>query len=355
MTRMKHIASAIILCFACSFTYAQTIDQKVEKLLQELTIEEKAELLIMHSPAVERLNIPQYDWWGEALHGVGRNGSATTFPMPIGMAASFDPELLEEVFTVVSDEARVKNWLAVQKGEVKRYQGLTFWTPNINIFRDPRWGRGMETYGEDPYLTGVMGSAVVRGIQGQSKNGIKKAHACAKHYAVHSGPESSRHSFNVDVSERDLRETYLPAFKELVTKAGIEEVMIAYNRFRGIPCGANSYLIDTLLRGEWGFNGLVVSDCWAISDFWEEGRHGFSKDEAIAAATALKAGVDIECGQSYHALPEAYERGLITEEDIDKCLRRALIERYRLGEMEGINPWGKDKKKLSRRSIKPCH
>ena len=209
---------------------------RAKDLLSKLSLEEKTALVQYNSPAIENLGIKAYNWWSEALHGVARNGSATVFPQPIGMASSFDVEKLEEVFTVVSDEARVKNRLAAESGQVKQYQGLTFWTPNINIFRDPRWGRGMETYGEDPYLMGQLGMAVVRGLQGPADSPIRKAHACAKHYAVHSGLESNRHRFDAQVSERDLRETYLPAFKDLVTKANVQEVMTAYNRFRGDPC-----------------------------------------------------------------------------------------------------------------------
>lgn len=316
-----------------------TFEQRTEELLSQLTIEEKASLMMNSSPAIPRLGIRQYDWWNEALHGVARNGSATVFPQAIGMAAAFDDELLLEVFTAVSDEARVKNRLAVQSGDIRRYQGLTFWTPNINIFRDPRWGRGMETYGEDPYLTGVLGTAVVKGLQGDDASPIRKAHACAKHYAVHSGPESTRHSYDARVSERDLRETYLPAFKDLVIKGGVEEVMTAYNRVDGVPAGANDRLINEILRGEWGYQGIITSDCWAVPDFYVPGRHGYSPDAATAAATAVKVGMDTECGESFAYLPEAVERGLITEEEIDVNLRRLLLERFRLGEMDGISLW----------------
>ncbi|MBQ0096015.1 MAG: glycoside hydrolase family 3 protein, partial [Bacteroidales bacterium] len=267
-------------------------------LLKNLTLEEKASLLMFESKAVKRLDIKQYNWWNEALHGVARNGSATVFPQPIGMASSFDDALLLEVFTAVSDEARVKYSIAAREGDIDRYEGITFWTPNINIFRDPRWGRGMETYGEDPYLTAVLGSAVVHGLQGKGTD-ILKTHACAKHYAVHSGPEFNRHSYNAVVSERDLRETYLPAFKELVTKAGVKEVMTAYNRFEGTPCGASSKLVKDILRGEWGYKGLVVSDCWALNDFYEKGRHNFVDSPAAAAAAAIKNGMNVECGETF--------------------------------------------------------
>lgn len=316
-----------------------TFEQRTDSLLAELTLEEKVSLMMNSSAAVPRLGIRKYDWWNEALHGVARNGSATVFPQAIGMAASFDDELLYEVFTAVSDEARVKHRMAAQAGNLERYQGLTFWTPNINIFRDPRWGRGMETYGEDPYLTGVLGVSVVKGLQGDDALPIRKAHACAKHYAVHSGPESNRHSFDVSVSERDLRETYLPAFKDLVVKGGVEEVMTAYNRVDGVPAGANDRLINEILRGEWGYKGIITSDCWAVPDFYEPGRHGYSPDAATAAAIAVKTGMDTECGESFAYLPEAVERGLITEDEIDVNLRRLLLARFRLGEMDGVSLW----------------
>ena len=256
--------------------------------------------------------------------------------MPIAMAASFDESLVNEVFTAVSDEGRVKNRQALEQGEAGWYQGVTFWTPNINIFRDPRWGRGMETYGEDPYLTGQLGMAVVRGLQGPADARVEKAHACAKHFAVHSGPEWSRHTYDARISERDLRETYLPAFKDLVTKAGVKEVMIAYNRFRGEPCGASDYLVNTILRGEWGFKGLVVSDCWAVSDFYVPGRHDFSPDAAHAVASAIHTGVDLECGDSYVHIPEAVSEGLLSEAEVDRSLVRLLAERIRLGELEHL-------------------
>ena len=262
---MKRICLLLISCFLAAVTvFAQPYKDKslppevrAKDLVSRLSLEEKTSLMMHSSAPVEAYGIKAYNWWSEALHGVARNGKATVFPQPIGMAASFDEPLLYQVFTAVSDEARVKNRQAREKGHVGQYQGLTFWTPNINIFRDPRWGRGMETYGEDPYLTGQLGMAVVRGLQGPSDADVLKAHACAKHYAVHSGPEWNRHSYNAEVSERDLRETYLPAFKDLVTKADVQEVMIAYNRFRGEPCGANDYLINTILRGEWGYKGLI--------------------------------------------------------------------------------------------------
>ncbi len=312
---------------------------RARDLVSRLTLEEKASLATNNSQAVERLGIKEYNWWSEALHGIGFNGKATSFPEPVGMAASFDESLVHEVFMAISDEGRVKFRQARQEGEIKVAQGITFWTPNINIFRDPRWGRGMETYGEDPFLTGRMGMAVVSGLQGDPDAPVLKAHACAKHFAVHSGPEYERHSIDVNVSDRDLKETYLPAFKELVTKAGVQEVMTAYNRFRGIPCGASPYLIDTLLRGEWGFKGLITSDCWALRDFYEPGKHGYAPDQATAVAMAIKAGVDTECGDAYHAIPEAVQRGLLDEKDLDRNLERLITARIRLGEFDDIDPW----------------
>jgi len=314
-------------------------ERRAADLLSRLTLEEKASLTMHASPAIPRLGIKQYNWWSEALHGIARNGSATVFPQPIGMASSFDEALVEEVFTVASDEARVKNKEAASTNDIKVYQGLTFWTPNINIFRDPRWGRGMETYGEDPYLTGRLGMAVVRGLQGPEDSPVRKTHACAKHYAVHSGLESNRHRFDAQVSERDLRETYLPAFKDLVTKAHVQEVMTAYNRFRGEPCAASSYLVDQILRKEWGYKGMVVSDCWAIADFFGEGRHGFSPSAVEATAAAVSNGLDVECGSSFVNIPAAVERGLLDVKDLDRNLMRILTERFRLGEMDGESPW----------------
>lgn len=319
---------------------SKTYEQRVDDLLKQLTIEEKTSLMMHNASPVERLGIKKYNWWNEALHGVARNGSATVFPQPIGMAASFDEKLIHEVFTIASDEARVKHRQAVGSEDgVNIYQGVTFWTPNINIFRDPRWGRGMETYGEDPYLTGVLGMAVVNGLQGDSKGDILKAHACAKHYAVHSGPESTRHSYDARVSERDLRETYLPAFKDLVTKANVQEVMTAYNRFNGEPCAASGRLVKEILRGEWGYKGMIVSDCWAVDDFFEEGRHNYVESAAAAAAQAIKTGVDVECGEAYRHIPDAIELGLLTEADLDVCLKRSFMARYQLGEMDGISSW----------------
>ena len=343
---MKRLTTILMLCTVTAALSAQPYkdrslppEERAKDLVSRMTLEEKASVSMHSSAPVPALGVKAYNWWSEALHGVARNGAATVFPQPIGMAASFDEPLLFEVFTAVSDEARVKNRLAQESGHIRQYQGVTFWTPNINIFRDPRWGRGMETYGEDPYLTGQLGMAVVRGLQGPEDAEILKAHACAKHYAVHSGPDWNRHSYNAEVSERDLRETYLPAFKDLVVKANVQEVMTAYNRFRGEPCGASDYLINTILRGEWGYKGLITSDCWAVEDFYVQGRHGFSPDVAAAAAAAVHAGVDTECGQAYRHIPEAVERGLLDEKDLDRNLIRLFTARYQLGEMDGISLW----------------
>ena len=341
------IISLAVLCISAAAlaqpypfqNQALSPEERADDLISRLTLEEKTALTLNASEAIPRLGIKAYDWWNEALHGVGRNGSATTFPMPIAMAASFDDAMVYDVFTAVSDEARVKHRIADEAGPIARYQGLTFWTPNINIFRDPRWGRGMETYGEDPYLMGQMGMAVVRGLQGPDDSPVRKLFACAKHYAVHSGPEPDRHRFDARPTRRDLYETYLPAFKDLVTKAGVEQVMTAYNAFEGQPCGASDYLIDTVLRGKWGYKGVIVSDCWAVADFYIKGRHEYVETKAEAAALAVKYGVDVECGHAYQAIPEAIKAGLLTEADLDRNLKRVIIARIRLGEMDGIDPW----------------
>jgi len=315
---------------------------QAEALCRQLTLSEKVSLLLDDSPAIPRLNIPAFQWWNEALHGVARNGVATVFPQTIGMAAAFDDELLQQVFTAVSDEARAKAERAKALGHVRRYQGLSFWTPNINIFRDPRWGRGQETYGEDPYLTGRMGLAVVRGLQGPDTASYYKTLVCAKHFAVHSGPESLRHEMDIEnLSPRDLWETYLPAFKSLVTKGQVAEVMCAYQRFDGQPCCGNSRLLQHILRDEWNFKGLVVSDCGAISDFWIPGRHGVAKDAVEASAQAQSAGTDVECGSNYHSLEDAVKAGVLKESDIDRSVIRVLEARLALGDISpsAVVPW----------------
>ena len=314
--------------------------ERARDLVSRMTLDEKISQLQNNAAPIPHLGIEAYDWWSEALHGVGRAGLATVFPQAIGMAASFDEALLEEVFKAVSDEARAK-YHAFRRAGVprKRYQGLTFWTPNINIFRDPRWGRGQETYGEDPYLTTRLGLACVRGLQGDTTARFDKLHACAKHYAVHSGPEWNRHSFDAKgISQRDLRETYLPAFEALV-RAGVKEVMGAYNRFEGVPCNASEYLLDELLRKEWGYRGIVVSDCGAIRDFYRKGDHETHTDAAEASAAAVKAGCDLECGGSFAALGEAVARGLVSEAEIDRAVTRLMEARISLGMFEEEEPY----------------
>ncbi|MDD2306352.1 MAG: glycoside hydrolase family 3 C-terminal domain-containing protein [Prolixibacteraceae bacterium] len=312
------------------FQYQNTnlsTQERVESLLSEMTVQEKMGQMLYTSPAIERLGVPEYNWWNECLHGVARAGYATVFPQSITIAASWDADLIHQVASVISDEARAKHHEFVRRGMRDIYQGLTFWSPNINIFRDPRWGRGHETYGEDPYLTGQLGTQFVKGLQGDDPNYLKVV-ATAKHFAVHSGPEPSRHVFDAKVSERDLRETYLPAFRTLVVDGDVYSIMGAYNRFRGEACCASPFL-SGILRNEWGFKGYIVSDCWAIADIWQY--HKIAKDEAEAAAMAVKTGTDLECGNTYKALPEALKRGLITEKDLDVCVGRLLTARMKLG------------------------
>ena len=316
------------------------VDQRIEDLLGRLTLEEKVGMMMNGSAGVERLGIPDYNWWNEALHGVARAGIATVFPQAIGMAATFDPEEHLRTFTVISDEARAKYNQAIREGQHKQYYGLSFWTPNINIFRDPRWGRGQETYGEDPYLTSVMGKAAVFGLQGDDDTYFK-SHACAKHFAVHSGPESLRHSFDVTVSSRDLWETYLPAFEALVTEANVQEVMGAYNRYAGKPCCSSDLLLMDILRKRWNFQGMVVSDCGAITDFFAKGAHLTHKDAASASADAARTGTDVECGSNYSTLIEAVRNGYITEDEIDVNMRRIIKGWIDLGILDhkDSTPW----------------
>lgn len=317
-------------------------DERAEDLVGRLTLEEKVSLMQNSSPAIPRLGIKAYDWWSEALHGVGRAGLATVFPQSIGMAASFNDSLLLEVFTAVSDEARAKYAEFSKEKSGERYQGLTFWTPNVNIFRDPRWGRGQETYGEDPYLSSRMGVSVVRGLQGPEGEQYDKLHACAKHYAVHSGPEWNRHVFDVEeVAPRDLWETYLPAFKALVQKADVKEVMCAYNRVEGDPCCGSEKLLHQILRDEWGFDGIVVSDCWAINDFYTEGRHNTEPDASHASAKAVNSGTDLECGESFGSLVDAVRQGLIDEETVNASVKRLMKARFELGEMDADVSWNR--------------
>lgn len=313
---------------------------RTEDLIKRLTLEEKAVLMQNNSPAIPRLGIKAYEWWNEALHGVGRSGLATVFPQAVGMAASFNDDLLFDSFTAVSDEARAKSNKFSEQGGLKRYQGLTYWTPNINIFRDPRWGRGQETYGEDPFLTSRMGVAVVKGLQGPDDAEYDKLHACAKHFAVHSGPEWNRHSFNAEnIAPRDLWETYLPAFKDLVQKADVKEVMCAYNRYEDEPCCGSNRLLTQILRDQWGYKGLVVSDCWAIADFYRPNTHNTQPDATHAAANAVLNGTDVECGSDFRTLPDAVKAGLIQESQIDISVKRLLKARFELGEMNDKPVW----------------
>jgi len=308
---------------------ARGFEERVADLVARLTLEEKAALMQHDNPAIPRLGIPAYDWWNEALHGVARAGAATSFPQAIGLAATFDVPLMDEVSETISDEARAKHHEALRRGEHGRYQGLTFWSPNINIFRDPRWGRGQETYGEDPYLTSRMGVSFVRGLQGDDPK-YRKLDATAKHFAVHSGPEADRHHFDVHPSKRDLYETYLPAFEALVKEGQVAAVMGAYNRVYGESASASKFLLQDVLRRDWGYKGYVLSDCWAIEDIWKRHRIVATVEEAVALA--VKNGDDLNCGNSYaKALPAAVKQGLITEAELDASLQRLVAARMRLG------------------------
>lgn len=303
------------------------IEERVWDMVGRLTVEEKIAQLNYDAPPVERLGIPKYNWWNECLHGVARAGRATVFPQAIGMGATFDEELIHRVASAISDEARAKYNLAVAKDIRMRYSGLTFWTPNVNIFRDPRWGRGQETYGEDPYLTSLLGSAFVKGLQGDHPKYLQAA-ACAKHYVVHSGPEGLRHEFDAVSSPKDMYETYLPAFKALVA-SGVEAVMCAYNRTNGDACCGSNLLLQDILREEFGFDGHIVSDCWALVDFHDG--HNITSDPVHSAALALKSGVNLNCGDTYPYLNQALEQGLITEGMIDSTLAHLMKTRFKLG------------------------
>jgi len=306
---------------------SKSFDERAADLVSRMTLEEKVSQMVNNAPAIPRLGVPQYDWWNECLHGVARAGRATVFPQAIGIAATFDTDLVHSVATAISDEARAKYHASVRAGRRDRYRGLTFWSPNINIFRDPRWGRGQETYGEDPFLTATIGTAFVKGLQGDDPHYLKVA-AGAKHFAVHSGPEGLRHEFDARVSPKDMEETYLPAFEALV-KAGVETVMCAYNSVDGEPACGNSFLLQKTLRERWGFDGHVVSDCWAIRDFDQS--HKVTADNAESAALALKSGTDLNCGDSFPSLVEAVQRGLVTEAEIDAALTELIRTRFRLG------------------------
>ena len=308
-----------------------------EQLVAQMTLEEKASQLRYDAPAIDRLGIPAYNWWNEALHGVARAGTATVFPQAIGLAAIFDEDLMEDIADVISTEARAKYNAQSAHGDRDIYKGLTFWSPNVNIFRDPRWGRGQETYGEDPYLTSRMGVRFVKGLQGNGE--YMKVAACAKHFAVHSGPEKLRHEFDAQVSEYDLWDTYLPAFEACVKEAGVEAVMGAYNRTNGEPCCGHMRFIPEILREKWGFEGHFVSDCWAISDF-----HNFHKVTDTApesAALAMKAGCDVNCGNTYLMLLQAYQEGRVTEEQITTACVRLFTCRYLLGMFDENNAFNR--------------
>jgi beta-glucosidase len=350
----KRLCVAAILLFAAS-SWGQQLpyqnpnlssEERAKDLIARLTLEEKASLMCDVSDAIPRLGIKNFNWWSEALHGLANNDNVTVFPEPIGMAASFDDDLVYRIFSATSDETRAKYHEAIRKGlGNKRFLSLSVWTPNVNIFRDPRWGRGQETYGEDPYLMSRMGVSVVKGLQGPADAKYKKLLACAKHYAVHSGPEWSRHEINLnDVDPRDLWESYLPAFKALVQQADVRQVMCAYQRLDDEPCCGNTRLLQRILRDEWDYQYLVVSDCGAIADFYTS--HKVSSDAMHAAAKGVLAGTDVECqwiGHTFKNLPQAVARGLITEEGINEHLMRVLVGRFDLGDMDddALVPWAK--------------
>ena len=332
-----------ILLFSTSVSgdykdHTRPIEERTADLISKMTLEEKASQLLDQSKAIPRLGIPFYSWWGECLHGVARFGRATVFPQAIGLAATFDEDLVYRLASAIADEARAKYNAAAEIGNHGRYIGLTFWTPNINIFRDPRWGRGQETYGEDPFLTGRIGTAFVKGLQGNHPKYLKAA-ACAKHFAVHSGPEGERHTFNALPSKKDFYETYLPAFETLVKEAHVEAIMCAYNRTYDEPCCGSPFLLKKILREEWGFRGHILSDCWAISDFHQF--HKVTASSLESAVKAIKSGVNLNCGVSYKHLAEAVEKGLITEKDIDNALAILLKTRFKLGLFDPpeLNPY----------------
>lgn len=306
----------------------ELLNKRADEIISQMTIEEKVSQLTNSAAGISRLSIKKYDWWNEALHGVARAGEATVFPQAIGMAAMWNPDFMREIGEAVSDEARAKYNKAQKEGNTERYFGLTFWSPNVNIFRDPRWGRGQETYGEDPYLTSRLGVAYIEGLQNNTGEHLKTA-ACAKHFAVHSGPESIRVEFDAKVSKKDMYETYLPAFEACVKEGHVEAVMGAYNRLNGVPCCCNKELLTDILRGKWGFGGHVVSDCGAIQYIHDH--HRYTEDHEHSAAIAVKNGCDLNCGSVYSLLVDAYEKDLITEEEIDTALRHTLKTRIKLG------------------------
>ena len=306
--------------------------EQIKELISRMTVEEKVSQLTNSAAAVARLGIPQYNWWNEALHGVARAGTATVFPQATALAASFDVDLIGKIGAVIAEEGRAKYNDALRRDDHAQYFGLTYWSPNVNIYRDPRWGRGQETYGEDPYLTSRLGVAFIQNVQQRGGRHLKAA-ACAKHFAVHSGPENLRHGFDAVVGEKDLRETYLPAFEAAVKEGQVEAVMGAYNAVNGVPCCCNAYLLQEILRGEWGFTGHVVSDCGAVCDIFENHKYVGSYEEAAAAG--VKNGCDLNCGDAYERLVDAYEQDLVTEGDLDAALLRLFGTRARLGMLGG--------------------
>jgi beta-glucosidase len=305
-------------------------EQRVDDLVKRLTLEEKVSQLIDRANGIPRLDIPAYNWWNEGLHGIARSGYATLFPQAIGNAATWDAPLLQQIGTVVSTEARAKYNDAIEHGNHDRYYGLTIWSPNINIFRDPRWGRGQETYGEDPFLTSRLGVSFVRGIQGDDPKYFR-AIATPKHYAVHSGPESTRHKVDVDPTDHDLWDTYLPAFRATITEGKADSIMCAYNRVDKVPACASKMLLGDILRTDWGFKGFVTSDCDAIDDFSQANGHHYSADHAAGSAAGVLAGTDTDCGTAYLALTDAVHRNLITEAQIDVSVKRLFTARMKLG------------------------
>lgn len=319
---------AVTLSSQASTTIETQMTDKALNLINQMTVDEKISQLMNDAPGIERLRIPSYNWWNEALHGVARNGRATVFPQPIGLAATFDTALVRRIGDAISIEGRAKFEVAQRLNNRGMYAGLTYWSPNVNIFRDPRWGRGQETYGEDPFLSASMGVAFVKGLQGEDPFFLKAA-ACAKHFAVHSGPEALRHEFDAIPSKKDLFETYLPAFEALVKEANVEAVMGAYNRVYGASASGSSFLLTDILRRQWGFNGHVVSDCGAIDDIYQ--RHKIVPDAVHAAAIAIKSGLNLECGSTFRALKEAFEKGLVTEKDLDNALFPLMMTRLKLG------------------------
>jgi len=324
---------------------SKTIDERVKDLVSRLTLDEKAAQMLHNAPAIKRLGILPYSWWNEALHGVARTGRATVFPENVGLAATFDEDLVYRIGQAISDEAWAKYNIAQRLENYGQYSGITFYAPNVNIFRDPRWGRGQETYGEDPFLTSRMGVAYVKGMQGNDPKYLKTA-ACAKHYVVHSGPEALRHSYDAEPPMKDFMETYVPAFETLVKEGKVESVMCAYNRTFGKPCCGSSFLLHDLLREKWGFTGYVTTDCWAIQNFYLH--HGAAKDSLEACALAIKSGVNLNCGNEFNYLPAAVRKGLVTEKEVDGALSQLLRTRFRLGlfDSPNENPYAKIKEEV---------